>query len=122
MRDIPLDNRQEEPCFTEPILPAMAQDSVPSMPEAPPPLPRAPVQDRPFTVAASQIGLRFFLDICSGVTRPLSTAVLKRNLPVLSFDIFNFFGLSLRRFVAFVPFLVKWHTEQLPHLAGSTAA
>ena len=44
-------------------------------------------EPRPLSDQCSDLPCRFFLDICSGSTRPLSTAVLQHGHCVLSFDI-----------------------------------
>ena len=61
-----------------------------SVPQDQPPqiqVDRSISKSSPILAMAAQTPCRFFLDICSGVSRPLSMAVLSRGKPVLSFDI-----------------------------------
>ena len=70
---------------------------------------------------ASRTPLRSFLDICSGVSRPLSTAVLAQGKPVLSFDILLDDSMDLLNDSAFEDLMRLSASGQVAYGAASPA-
>lgn len=79
----------------EPQLPVVSPTSLPKgepsqcspASQSEPQIPPSITSHRSVTKQAELQGVRCFLDICSGSTRPLSSAILQLNCPVLSFDV-----------------------------------
>ena len=95
-----------------------------SVPQDQPPqiqVDRSISKSSPILAMAAQTPCRFFLDICSGVSRPLSMAVLSRGKPVLSFDILLDESMDLLTDAAFEDLMRLSASGQVAYGAASPA-